>query len=605
MCGITGIVQSNIGNNQKYHKLLKIMTDKIVHRGPDSEGYEFFNDCILGFRRLAIIDTTTNGNQPMFSTDKIQCIVFNGEIYNYKELKKDLNYNFSNSTDTEVLLALFNNSDPEYLNQLNGMFAFALWNEEKKELFCARDRFGQKPFFYAIGKNGEFIFGSEIKSILSTNLVSKEINIEALAHYLKYSHLHPEQSIYKNINILPPASYLILKDNQITINKYWSVDLVQKNNNISEKNAINNIQKIAKDAVKKQLNSDVTVGAFLSGGYDSGTIVALSSKFHPNINTIAFGYQNQLNELPLAKEIASKYNTNHTEVQVDLNTLGELVEEIYSKLDEPISDSSIPASYLINKEARKRMTVVLSGNAGDELFGGYNWYNKEFSILTDKKYNLNLLKLANLATKKLKLNSLNYTLNNLIIAAKYSSITEYHKENVQIFLNNNDLKKILPNIKDFEYKFPFTLDDSDLNTCLKMDLYKTLSGSYLVKDDRVSMLNSIEIRIPFLDNNLVDYVIGLNYKYKVDGINKKKIFKKCFGNLLTENILAKKKQGFGAPVTSWLKQQQLENLTSDILKNKKSKLYDYLDFENTQSLLNYDYKHWNLLILGIWMKANL
>ncbi len=604
MCGIAGIVQAKIGEKAEYHALIKQMTDKIIHRGPDSEGHEFFNNCLLGFRRLAIIDTTSNGNQPMFSNDKKKCIVFNGEIYNYKDLKKDLVYNFNNSTDTEVLLALFNDCNPKKLHLLNGMFAFALWDEEKNELFCARDRFGQKPFFYAIGKNGEFIFGSEIKSIMATGLVSKEINLDALSHYLKYSHLHPEQSIYKNIKVLPPASYLTLKNNQINIARYWSADDV-KSNKSTEKEAIININKIAQEAIKKQLNSDVTVGAFLSGGYDSGTVVALSSEFHPNINTIAFGYENQFNELPLAKEIATKYNTKHTEVKADLDTLGELVEEIYSKLDEPISDSSIPASYLINKEARKRMTVVLSGNAGDELFGGYNWYNKEYAILTAKKYNLTLLKLANLTAKKLNLTKLNYTLNNLIIAAKYSSITKYHHENVQIYLNDKDLKKILPNADNFEYKFPFTLDDSDLNTCLKMDLHKTLSGGYLVKDDRISMLNSIEIRVPFLDNDLVDYMLNLNYNYKVDAVNKKKIFKKTFGHLLTENILKKKKQGFGAPIQYWLKLQQLEKLTTEILKNKHSKLYNYLDFEATQQLLNYDFKHWNLLILGIWMKANL
>lgn len=607
MCGISGIVKSNILSDNLYRNRLQNMTDAMIHRGPDSEGHEYFNNCFLGFRRLAIIDTSSQGNQPMYSLDKKKCIVFNGEIYNYKSLKKDLGYSFSNSTDTEVLLALFDDDyDEGKLRELNGMFAFALWNEENNQLFCARDRFGQKPFFYAIGNNGEFIFASEIKSIMATGLVSKEINKEGLLHYLKYSHLHPEQSIFTHVKVLPPASYLIYKENKIEIKRYWSIDDVAKNLD-SENDAIKKIEQLTQDAIYHQLNADVPIGAFLSGGYDSGTVVAIASEYHKNITTVAFGYDNQLNELPLAKEISVKYNTKHTEVKANLNDLGALIQKIYSQLDEPTCDTSIPASYLVNKEAKNHMTVVLSGNAGDELFGGYSWYNKEFSILQSKgcKQGLAYLKALNFMAKKLKLENINKKITNKIIASKYNSIIKYHKDNVQIFFRNEDLKSLMDSDCNFEYQYPFTLQDNDLNTCLKMDLYKTLAGGYLVKDDRISMLNSIEIRIPFLDNNLVDYVLNLDYHYKVDEINTKIIFKKTFGNRLTENILNKKKQGFGAPVNQWLRQQSMEHLTNTLLKDKTARIFDSINYEATQQFLNYDFKHWNLLILAIWMESSL
>ena len=221
MCGITGIVKKNILEENLYKQTLKKMTDSIIHRGPDDEGHEYFQNCFLGFRRLAIVDLSKDGHQPMYSNTKNECIVFNGEIYGYRDLKKDLsNYPFQSNTDTEVILSLYQKNGLELPKQLNGMFSFAIWDEDKQQLFCARDRFGEKPFYYATGKNGEFIFASEIKSILATGLIDEELNDEAVFHFLRYMYVDSQQSIYKNIKILPPAHQLIYTDGKIEVSQY-------------------------------------------------------------------------------------------------------------------------------------------------------------------------------------------------------------------------------------------------------------------------------------------------------------------------------------------------------------------------------------------------
>ena len=297
MCGIAGIVKTIVQKDNLYKSVLKKMTDSLIHRGPDDEGHEYFENCFLGFRRLAIVDLSKDGHQPMYSDQKNECIVFNGEIYGYRDLKKEIpNYPYKSNTDTEVILALYQKYGEDLPQYLNGMFALAIWDEEMQQLFCARDRFGEKPFYYAIGKNGEFIFASEIKAILATDLVDPELNDDAIYHFLRHMYVDSRQSIYKNIKVLPPASQLIYKNGDFTISEYWNFP--QKELNISEDDAIEEFQKLVEKSVKKQLVADVKVGAFLSGGLDSGTLVALSSKHNQNLTTLGFQYEGDWNEMP-------------------------------------------------------------------------------------------------------------------------------------------------------------------------------------------------------------------------------------------------------------------------------------------------------------------
>ncbi|MCU7617826.1 asparagine synthase (glutamine-hydrolyzing) [Chryseobacterium sp. PBS4-4] len=606
MCGIAGIVKKNILNDDFYKRNLKNMTDSIIHRGPDDEGHEYFQNCVLGFRRLAIVDLSKDGHQPMYSSTKNECIVFNGEIYGYRDLKNEISdYPFTSNTDTEVILALYQKYGYDLPRHLNGMFSIAIWDEQQQKLFCARDRFGEKPFYYATGKNGEFIFASEIKAILATGLVDEELNDQAVLHFLRHSYVDSHQSIYKNIKVLPPASQLILKDSKIDVSQYWN--LPKEELNISEEDAIEKFKELVQKSVKKQLIADVKVGAFLSGGLDSGTLVALSSKYNSNLTTLGFEYQGEWNEMPEARSISQKYNTNHKEVSLKDEEIPKLLVEVLQNLDEPLADTAILATYAICKEAAKNMTVVITGNAGDELFGGYKWYQKEKEILDKGSLNsqfLTFYKIGSTISEKVGFkNGQDYFLDK-IFRAKFPDIVSYQKEKVHNNFTKKETNLLLKSYSEYEHTYNFVLDKTNLNTPMKMDLTNIIPGDYMVKDDRIAMLHSIELRTPFLDKDLVEFCSALPAKYKVNTDQTKIILRKAFGKLLTDNILNKRKQGFGAPVEKWLRIPAMEKLSTNILRNPNSKVFLKLDFQQVQKNLNYNYKHWSLLVLGIWMEEH-
>lgn len=601
MCGIAGILGNNIGENQRYKTIIKSMTDAIIHRGPDDEGIEAFNNCLMGFRRLSIVDLSSDGHQPMFSDDKNLCVTFNGEIYGYDDIREKVTgYNFKSNTDTEVILALYKKYGKKLPDYLTGMFAIAIWDEKEQELFCARDRFGEKPFFYAIGDNGEFIYASEIKSIIATGLLKPKLNEEALWHYLKHLYIDKNQSIYSNIFVLPPSHTLSYKDGKFEVKKYWSVP--EKELNISEDEAVKEFRFLAEKAMAKCVKADVKVGAFLSGGLDSGTTVALSSKYNDSLTTIGFAYEGEMNEMPEARKMADLYSCEHHEVYMSPEEIAATVEKIHSHLDEPIGDSALPALYKICEKARENMTVVITGNGGDELLGGYNWYQKELDILKygNKTPLLPLYKIGAIISEKLNLKSLLKYFRNKVFFAKNTDIVEFHKK-IYNFFSDDEISEMGVD-KTYNKQYSVKLDKTNLNTCLNMDLTDVFQGDFMVKDDRISMMNSIELRSPFLDKNLVEFCTKLPSKYKVDGNQKKIILRKAFGDKLHSDILNKQKQGFGAPLEKWLQMDSMKILTEKYLKNPKAKIFSYLNYDAIQRHLNFGQKHWSLLVLGIWFE---
>lgn len=606
MCGISGIVKKNISEDHQYKSILKNMTNAITHRGPDDEGHEYFQDCFLGFRRLAIVDLSQDGHQPMYSDTENECIVFNGEIYGYRDLRKDLDfYSFKSNTDTEVILALYQKYGNELPQYLNGMFSLAVWDQQKQHLFCARDRFGEKPFYYATGKDGEFVFASEIKAILATGLVDGELNDDAISHFLRHMYIDSQQTIYKNIKVLPPAHQLIYKQGHIEISQYWNFP--REELKISEEEAVRKFSELVERSVEKQLIADVEVGAFLSGGLDSGTLVALSSQHHQNLTTLGFEYDGEWNEMPEARSISQKYRTNHLEVSLKEEDIPETLIEVLKKLDEPLADTAILATYTICREAAKNMTVVITGNAGDELFGGYKWYQKEKEILEKGSANSALLpfyKVGSTISEKAGLSKSRAYFLDKIFRAKFPDIIAYQKEKVHSNFTREETEMLLGLVSDYEHDYPFPLDKNNLNTAMKMDLTNIIPGDYMVKDDRIAMMHSIELRTPFLDKDLVEFCSALPADYKVNSSQTKIILRKAFGHLLTDNILHKRKQGFGAPVEKWLRIPAMEELSTKILKNPKSKIFGKVDFKLVQKNLNYNYKHWSLLVLGIWMEEH-
>ncbi|CAA7390058.1 asparagine synthase (glutamine-hydrolyzing) [Chryseobacterium fistulae] len=594
MCGIAGILAPNAKN---YQNEIQKMTDAIAHRGPDSAHHEFYENAALGHRRLSIIDLSENGKQPMFSNTRNECIVLNGEIYGYLDIKKQYpEYPYRGGSDTEVILAMYQRKQENLIHDLPGMFSFAIWDEEKKQLFCARDRFGEKPFYYAIGHNDEFIFASEIKAILASGLIQPKVDQNALSHYLQYGYVSSYQSIYSNIYILPPAHQLIWRNNKVSISRYYS--LPTKDRNLSLSDAKEEFFYLLKNAVKKQLIADVEVGSFLSGGLDSSTIVALVNEFLPQQTTISFGYDHKDNELKYAKEIAEKYKTNHIEVHEKKEDLATSLLKVSKFLDEPFENTSYVPHYEICKNARKNLTVVLSGDVGDELFGGYHYYTVENKMRNHFSYKSIIAKFGLKLYQKFRTSSYLSQKN-----IEYSSILDFHLNSVKNAFNKDE-RRLLGISAEYSQEYSFTPNPDSLNDIMRVDLENYVPSDMMVKSDRMAMANSLEVRTPFLDLDFAEFCIQLPEQLKLDHNNDKIILREAMGAYWTETIRNRHKQGFGMGLESWFEEENLINLSNDLLKNRDQKVFKYIDFDVTQKFLNKDHKHWNLLQLALWAHNN-
>lgn len=594
MCGIAGIIGSNARN---YQEEIQKMTDALVHRGPDSSHYEFYENAALGHRRLSIIDLSDNGKQPMFSNTKNECIVLNGEIYGYLEIKRQYaEYPYHGGSDTEVILAMYQRKQENLIHDLPGMFAFAIWDEHKQQLFCARDRFGEKPFYYAIGKNSEFIFASEIKAILASGLIQPQVSSQALSHYLQYGYVSSHQSIYSNIHTLPPAHQLIWKDGKFTVSRYYS--LPAKDRIISISDAREEFLYLLKNAIKKQLIADVEVGSFLSGGLDSSSVVALVDEFLPHQTTISFGYDHKDNELKYAKEIADKYKTNHIEVHEKKSDLVSSLLKISPFFDEPFADASFIPHYEICRAARKNLTVVLSGDVGDELFGGYHFYTVENKLKKHFSYKNIIAQFGLKLYQQIKPTSFLSRKN-----VEFSSIMDFHLNDVRNAFNKKE-RDLLGVSSDYLQTYSFTPNPDSLNDIMRIDLENYVPANMMVKSDRMAMANSLEVRTPFLDLDFAEFCIQLPDQLKLNDSNDKIILREAMGSYWTETIRNRHKQGFGLGVKSWFAEENLMNLSNDLLKNPNHKVFNFIDFKAAQNFLDKDERHWNLLQLALWADNN-
>ena len=590
MCGIAGIITPNARN---YTEEIQKMTRAIAHRGPDAEHHEFSENAALGHRRLSIMDLSETGKQPMFSNTRKECIVFNGEIYGYQNIKKDFaNYPYRGSSDTEIILAMYQKKGKGLLRELPGMFAFAIWDEEKQQLFCARDRFGEKPFYYAFGKNGEFIFASEIKAILASGLIAPKINDEALYHFLQYGYVSTYQSIYSNIFTLPPAHFLTYSNGNISVERYYEIP---KNElGISLSDAKEEFTSLLKNAVQKQLVADVEVGSFLSGGLDSSTIVAMVNEFKDKQTTISFGYSGEDSELKFAEEIAEKYKTNHIEIYENHGNIATELLKVSPFFDEPFADMSYVPQFKICEAAARHLKVVLAGDVGDELFGGYSFYRVENQLKNHFSYNNILYKFGLKQFGKFRETSY-LTKENI----KHKNILDFHQNSVRNFFSAKEIAELGINAK-YHQQYSFKANPHSLNDIMRTDLEKYVPGNMLVKSDRMAMANSLEVRTPFLDKDFAEFCIQLPENLKLDSENDKIILREAMGNYWTETIRNRHKQGFGSSVEKWFEEKSLMELSDDLLKNRSSKVFDFITFSAAQKYLNKDKKHWNLLQLALW-----
>ena len=590
MCGIAGIITPNARN---YTEEIQKMTDAIAHRGPDAAQHEFYENAALGHRRLSIIDLSETGKQPMFSNSKKECIVLNGEIYGYQNLKqKYSDYPYRGTSDTEVILAMYQAKGQNILEELPGMFAFAIWDEEKQELFCARDRFGEKPFYYALGKNGEFIFASEIKAILASGLLKPIVNQEAISHFLQYGYVNAQQSIYSNIFTLPPAYSMVYAQGKIQLKRYYNLPKNDLKINLSE--AKEEFSHLLKNAVEKQLIADVEVGSFLSGGLDSSTIVAMVNEFKEKQTTISFGYSGENSELKFAEEIAKKYKTNHIEIHENRGDIATDIKKISPFFDEPFADMSYTPQFKICQAAARHLKVALSGDVGDELFGGYHFYTVEQEMRNHFSYNNVLLQFGLKQFGRFRETSF-VTKQNAI----YKNILDFHQNHVRNYFSESE-RNALGIKANFQQEYSFNIDPNSVNDMMRVDLEKYVPGNMLMKSDRMAMANSLEVRTPFLDKDFAEFCIQLPDNLKLDSNNDKIILRETMQNYWTETIRNRGKQGFGSSVETWFEEESLMNLSDDLLKNSSHKVFDFIDFKTTQKHLNKDKKHWNLLQLAIW-----
>jgi len=522
MCGITGVY--DFGGESVDRKLLERMTSLLQHRGPDDKGFYVDGNVGLGFRRLSIIDLVT-GSQPIHNEDESIWIIFNGEIYNHLDVRKMLEekgHRYYTKTDTETIVHAYEEYGRECVQHLNGMFAFALWDSKNKTLMLARDRMGIKPLYYLQDKQ-RIIFASELKSILEDPQVERKINLRALHDYLTYSYVPVPQTIFHGIKKLPQSSTLVCKEGKTEITKYWSINCKQDYSN-TESYHCKKIRTMLQESVKMRLMSDVPLGAFLSGGIDSSIIVALMSEVSDDVKTFSMGFgESSFNELEYARIVSNKFNTEHREFVVEPDAV-ELLPKLVWHFDEPFADSSAIPTFLVSQLARKFVTVCLSGDGGDELFVGYDRYKA--AKVADYYDKLPLIRTP-------VQSAVSWTLNRLPVSTANKSFVKMARRFVNalplpreeryadwVTINTDEQKNGL-----YSSKLRAELSGMDSAGLLKqyyrenktpdfvanttyVDLMTYLPDDLLVKVDRMSMANSLEVRVPFIDYNVVQYAMS-------------------------------------------------------------------------------------------------
>ncbi len=574
MCGIAAIAGQEINLNR--YKI-KDMLQKLRQRGPDNTGEKLFSFCWLGHRRLSIIDLET-GNQPM--TDGELAITFNGEIYNLIELREQLEkrgHDFKTHSDTEIILKAYRTWGNDCVKHLDGQFAFIVWNDESKEMFFARDRFGKKPLYYFFD-GSTIVFASEIKTLLASGVLVPELDYSAIDNYLRLMYIPSWKSVYKNIHQIPPAHCGTYKNNKINIQRYW--EILYKPIKISYNEAKEEVYRLLNISIKKRMTtSDVEVGAFLSGGLDSSLIALIAAKELSSPLKVFSVEYNDINELPYAKQVCSKISANHFIAKIDRCSTGEL-DKIISYFDEPHADTSDFPQHIISQCASQNVKVVLSGDGADELFLGYKWHTQNQSI-SEKSH-------SNLFHERL------YSI------SPFPLLERKELWGSREVVNNDILIKDIYNDKY-----------SPIDNVAMFDLTSHLPGQILTKIDRAGMMHGLEVRSPFLDTALAEFAYNLPYVYKIKNREQKYILKDILSEYMPNDFVYRRKQGFGAPINYWLNNPDMKSYVYEQL-GAGAKIRSIFSHKSIDKHLNnfYNEKHkhkragqrlWVLLCLERWL----
>ncbi len=654
MCGITGWINldSKITHSDA-EAVLHSMCERIVHRGPDSEGLWLDDTVALGMRRLSIIDLHT-GDQPVFNCDKSIIVMMNGELYNYREVRSELEakgHKFTTKSDTEILPHLYEEHGDALLEHVNGMYAFSLWDSRRKKLIIARDRFGEKPLYYGVFED-KLIWASELKAILAHPAVKPELDLDAFRHYVSFDYVPAPMSIFKGIQKLPAAHVLTVENGEATTRRYWdlnwSADTPVRMSVASTRTSSNDqdsfaggtgdadksvrapslrakaeeLRDLLSDAVRMRLVSDVPLGILLSGGIDSSTVAALSVQHATErVKTFSIGFEeDSFDESKYARQVARHLNTEHYEDKLSAATAGDLISEIGTWLDEPMSDGSLIPTYLLARFVRKHVTVALGGDGGDELFAGYPMYYahtvaaKYLAIPSILRRGL-IEPVVNALPVSTKNMSFDYKAKRFVRAANYDAVTRHHSWFGSFSVDQHEelfTKDVLAQTDADIYRGVRELvGGSDAKNVIEQmqyaDINFYLAEDILTKVDRAAMAVSLETRAPFLDPRIGQFAASIPVEYKLKGKSGKVILKEAMRDLLPHGILHRPKKGFGIPIAEWLK-GRLNPLMHDMLAPERLNKQGLFNVDYVQRLIkehetgraSHHKELWTLLVFQLW-----
>ena len=635
MCGIAGICQVDASPlTPEAGQWVKAMTDRMSHRGPDGEGQWSSGPVCLGHRRLSIIDLS-GGGQPMHSADGQMTVTFNGEIYNYAELKEQLTAlggQFQTSSDTEVILEGYRIWGPDCLARFDGMFAFALWDNQQRRLFCARDRFGKKPFFYTV-QHGRLYFASELTGIEQLRHLSLTMNPQAVMRYLAYEYVPTPHSVYTEVQSLPPSHMLLLQDGNLSISRYWDMPMPDESDNRSDNELCEELRFLLSRAVRRRMVSDVPLGVFLSGGIDSSIVAGLMARQSSTaIKTFSIGFSEaSYDESRYARIVAKAFATDHHERVLSAEECADTLPGIISRMDVPMADASVAPTWLLSGVTREKVTVALGGDGADELWAGYEhyigfkvaqWYNAAPSAL--RKGIIEPL-------AQLLPSSAGYINPRLAVATFLRAAHAPAWQRVQTMLTaftpdmqesilDSAFKAQQPGFLAPEVLFAPTREHYDhwqpqnaatpLARAFHVYARQFMLDDILVKVDRCSMLHSLEVRAPFLDKDAAEFAARLPVSRKLHGFKRKWLLKKAFAELLPDEILYRNKRGFQIPVAQWLR-GRMRPLMEDLLSESTLKAQGIFNHQAVRALMD---EHasgradlrkplWTLLVFQLWWRA--
>ena len=620
MCGITGYI--NLDSTQPVDAAaLPAMLRAIEHRGPDDEGRLIDGPLAMGMRRLSIIDLA-DGQQPIYDESGRYGVVFNGEIYNYRELRADLisrGHKFRTQSDTEVLVHLFEESGPACVDELRGMFAFAIWDSQDRELFIARDRMGIKPLYYT-ERNGRLYFASEIKSLLTHHEVSAQLDHRALSEYLSLKYVPAPRTMFAGIASLPPAHSLTVRRGSIETRQYWDVSFAKPDTKINETEAVEELLRLLRESVRLRLRADVPFGAFLSGGVDSSTIVALMSEFMTEpVKAFSVGFDQKSSdgqsqdELPYARQVAEQFGCEHHTLLITADDFLNHAESVLFHLDQPIADQATVATHMVAKLAREHVKMVLTGEGGDELFAGYARYEAErfspwFAPLRPLRRPICAAasRLPGLRRAKIALSAL--TIGDE--ATRYANWFPLMNDDAKSHLLASTMHPYAAGTAaNFRKLLAKTDATSPLDRMLYADSKLWLVDYLLLRGDKLTMANSLEARVPLLDHHLVEFAAKLPPNFKIKGKQRKYLLKQAAGRLIPDEIINRPKQGFPIPIEKWLRgparPMMRDLLSPDTIARRglfESQVVERLMKQHESGYADFSTELWGLMSFEMWMQ---